>query len=195
MRDQAGWKRWPGLVRFTAQGMVLALLGLPGLAAAQTYTISPVQSTQGACVGDEVELDWRVFTVDGYNLPVSLSYPSLPTNIFSLGIVPSSVTPTAQGPRVFTRLVVGPGSLGPETITLRGIGGNGQVRTGNATLIREMIPGAPLPQLPENGATTTTTPTFEWKGSLYAKTFRVQVATNAEFTPSSPRPKSSSSAC
>lgn len=156
---------------------------LPALAAAQSFTLTPVQPAQSACVGEEVLLDWRVFTVDGYNLPVSLNYPSLPTNVFSLGIFPTSVTPTPQGPSVFTRLVVGPGALGPQVISLRGIGGNGLTRFGNATLTRDASPGAPTPVAPEFGATTSTTPTFQWTGSVQAKIFRVQVALNDSFTP------------
>lgn len=178
-----GWSGVEVARRGLAFSAVAAGLCVAGAASAQTFTMTAVQPTQAACIGDDIEFDWRLFTIDGYNFPVSVSFSSLPSNIFALSILPGSVTPTPQGSRVLTQLIVGPGTLGPQTVTLRGIGANGQTRFANANVVRETIPGAPKPVTPEYGATTSTTPTFEWTGAQYAKTFRFQVALNDSFTP------------
>lgn len=188
MRGQNRFSPAPELTRTLNACSGICLVGLASLFCspvllAQSYSMTalPNSISQGACIGDDVSIQYRVFTADGYNRPVSFSYPNLPSNFFSIGLAPVSVTPTLQGAQVVGVLLVGPGTLGPQVITLRGIGSDGLTRFANSTIDRQTIPGAPRPVMPEFGASTSTSPRFEWTGALYAKTFRLQIASGDSF--------------
>lgn len=158
----------------------LTLLALAGGAHAQTFTLSPTPLNQDVCVGDDIAIQVRVRSGDGYIFPVKVTLPNLPANLFLLASAPNPVVPGPSG-NVNLRLTATGGSSVPYDLIIRGTGSNGATASASARVDVANIPGAPVPRIPENGFSTSTTPTLEWTGSMGAKSFRVQISTDDNF--------------
>jgi hypothetical protein len=146
----------------------------------RTFTMSVSPGSQDACFGDVIDMTVQLRSGDGYNFPVKVTLPNLPVGFFVLAAAPNPVVPGPNG-NVNVRLTKNTGAQGEANIVLRGTGSNLYTAQTTALLDMRDVPGAPVPRLPENGFSTSTTPTLEWQGSQFAKSFRVQIATDSNF--------------
>ncbi len=144
------------------------------------FTLSFPAGNIDMCAGTTIDSPVNVTSYDGFSDPVALSLLGLPTNVTG-HFNPNPIIPTAFSTLSFS--ADGIADVGDYNMTIRGESGSIQHDLLFQLAINNALPDVPTPTSPSNASINQSTlPTFSWQSPIQARSFQLQVATDAEFS-------------
>jgi hypothetical protein len=144
--------------------------------------VSPAQTIEAAiCAGDDAEFDFNVGSVEGFDMPVTLSAVGQPDGA-TANFSPNPVTPL-PGTSTLTIGNTGGATAGEYDIDiLATASGVDDRETAVELSVFDAIPATPALTTPANAATDVgLNPTFEWS-EVVAEEYVIEIATDPGFT-------------
>ncbi len=166
--SSSGWRLRVGSFKF------------PSCSLGPNFSLAVTPASREICAPADAVYTVNTASISGFTDPVTLSATGNPAGT-TVTFSPNPVTPGSSSTMTVSN--TGAGSPGPSTINVLGTSG-ALTQNQNVTLnLYTASPGTPTLTAPANSATgVAISPTFTWSAATQAKTYTLEIATDAGFT-------------
>lgn len=166
----------PQLLR--ALSLISLLAGIANVGFAQSYTLSLTPAATSGCIGSIVQTRVRMTASGGFNLPATITFPQLPSNMFVQGVFPNPVSP---GNQAVINLFLGELGTRVYDVNVRGKSANGVQASTVFSIDVRAIPGSGKPDIPNITTPPILRPLFRFTYNDLANGAQLQVSTQPDF--------------